>query len=167
MPKQIKLGVSMRGLGYHAGAWRHPAVRADGQLDYRHSLRVARLAERAKFDMVFLADGVGIRSRDEPQGSLCRSCQNAELEPLTLLSALAPLTRHIGLVATASTTYNEPYHIARKFASLDHISGGRAGWNVVTSWSDAEALNFGREAQMAYDDRYDRAKEFVAVVAGL
>ncbi len=125
--QQIKLGLSMRGLGYHAGAWRLPDVPPGGAMDLRHYLNVTRLAESGKFDMVFLADGIGIRGRDEPAGALCRSNQNAELEPLTLLSALAPMTQHIGLVATASTTYNEPYHIARKFASLDHISNGRAG----------------------------------------
>ncbi|MDJ0391685.1 NtaA/DmoA family FMN-dependent monooxygenase [Roseomonas sp. E05] len=157
----------MRGVGYHSGAWRHPDVPAGGARDFRHFLRSAQTAERGLFDMVFLADGIGIRGRDEPPGALCRSDQNAELEPLTLLSALAPMTSHIGLVATASTTYNEPYHIARKFGSLDHISGGRAGWNVVTSWSDAEALNFGRDSQMAYADRYERAMEFVQVVLGL
>jgi FMN-dependent oxidoreductase (nitrilotriacetate monooxygenase family) len=117
--------------------------------------------------MVFLADGIGIRARDEPEGSLCRSPQNVELEPLTLLSAIATHTNHIGLVATASTTYNEPYHIARKYASLDHISGGRAGWNVVTSWSDEEARNFGRDKHLDYDTRYERAEEFVRVVTGL
>ena len=89
------------------------------------------------------------------------------MEPLTLLSALAPMTRHIGLVTTASTTYNEPYHIARQFASMDHISGGRAGWNIVTSWSQQEAWNFSRDAHLDYDTRYDRAKEFVDVVTGL
>jgi alkanesulfonate monooxygenase len=136
-------------------------------MDFRHYVNVTRLAERGKFDMVFLADGLGIWGRDEPAGSLCRSNQNAELEPLTLLSALAPLTEHVGLVATASTTYNEPYHIARKFASLDHISGGRAGWNVVTSWSEAEAKNFNADRQPEHDFRYDRAQEFLKVVDGL
>jgi len=165
--RKLRLGLSMRGIGYHCGAWRHPGVPAGGARDFRHFLRVAQTAERGLFDMVFLADGIGIRGKDEPPGALCRSDQNAELEPLTLLSALAPMTKHVGLVATASTTYNEPYHVARKFGSLDHISGGRAGWNVVTSWSDAEALNFGRESQMAYADRYERAMEFVQVVLGL
>jgi FMN-dependent oxidoreductase (nitrilotriacetate monooxygenase family) len=136
-------------------------------LVYRYFLNTAALAERAKFDMVFLADGIGIRARDEPEGSLCRSPQNVELEPLTLLSAIATHTNHIGLVATASTTYNEPYHIARKYASLDHISGGRAGWNVVTSWSDEEARNFGRDKHLDYDTRYERSEEFVRVVTGL
>ncbi len=164
---RIVLGLSMRQLGYHAGGWRHPDVPAGGAMDIDYFVNVARTAERGLFDMVFLADGVALRQRDEPPGSLCRSNQNVELEPLTLLSAVAMMTRHIGLVATASTTYNEPYHIARKFASLDHISRGRAGWNVVTSWSEAEARNFSRERHLEYDVRYDRAAEFVEVVRGL
>jgi N-acetyl-S-(2-succino)cysteine monooxygenase len=164
---RIALGLSMRQLGYHAGGWRHPDVPAGGAMDIDYFVNVARTAERGLFDMVFLADGVALRQRDEPPGSLCRSNQNVELEPLTLLSAVAMMTRNIGLVATASTTYNEPYHIARKFASLDHISHGRAGWNVVTSWSEAEAKNFSRERHLEYDVRYDRAAEFVEVVRGL
>jgi alkanesulfonate monooxygenase len=165
--RQIKLGLSMRQLGYHAGGWRHPDVPAGGAMDIQYFAGVAQAAERGLFDMVFLADGVGLRQRDEQPGSLCRSNQNVELEPLTLLSALAMVTRHIGLVATASTTYNEPYHIARKFGSLDHISLGRAGWNIVTSWSEAEARNFNRETHLEYDARYERAAEFVDVVTGL
>ena len=108
-----------------------------------------------------------MRANDDPPGSLSHSNRNVELEPLTLLAALAPMTQHIGLVTTASTTYNEPYHIARKFASLDHISGGRAGWNIVTSWSQQEAWNFSRDTHLDYDTRYDRAREFVDVVTGL
>ncbi len=148
--RQMRMGLSMRYHGYHLGAWRHPDVPAAGPLDWRYFLNTARLAEKAMFDMVFLADGIGIRVRDEPEGSLCRSPQTVELEPLTLYGALASHTEHIGFVATASTSYNEPFHIARKFASLDHISGGRAGWNVVTSWSDAEARNFGRDKHLDY-----------------
>lgn len=165
--KPISLGLSMRYLGYHAAAWRHPEVDPGGASDLAHFVAVARLAEAAKFDLVFLADGIGIRAKDEPPGSLAQSAQTAELEPLTLLSALAAVTHRIGLVATASTTYNEPYHIARKYASLDRISGGRAGWNIVTSWSDAEAQNFNRDAHLDYDTRYERAAEFVEVAKGL
>ena len=165
--QQMSLGLSMRYLGYHDAAWRHPDTPAGGASDYHHFLRCARRAEEGCFDMVFFADGIGVRANDEPPGSLCRSNRNVELEPLTLLSALAPMTRHIGLVTTASTTYNEPYHIARKFASLDHISGGRAGWNIVTSWSEQEAWNFSRDTHLDYDTRYDRAREFVDVVTGL
>lgn len=165
--RQMKIGLSMRYLGYHDAAWRHPDVPSGGSSDYHHFLHCARRAEDGKLDMVFFADGLGVRASDNPPGSLSHSNRNVELEPLTLLSAIAPMTQHIGLVSTASTTYNEPYHIARKFASLDHISGGRAGWNVVTSWSEQEAWNFSREKHLDYDTRYDRAKEFVEVVTGL
>ncbi len=167
MMKPIKLGLSMRYLGYHAAAWRHPDADPGAASKFEHFRRVAQTAEAAKFDMVFLADGIGIRGKDEPPGSLRRSAQNAELEPITLLSAIAAVTHRIGLVATASTTYNEPFHVARKYASLDHISGGRAGWNIVTSWSDAEARNFNREHHLGYEERYERAAEFVEVVKGL
>ena len=165
--RQMRMGLSMRYHGYHLGAWRHPEVPAAGPLDWRYFLNTARLAEKARFDMVFLADGIGIRVRDEPEGSLCRSAHTVELEPLTLYAAIATHTEHIGFVATASTSYNEPFHIARKFASLDHISSGRAGWNVVTSWSDEEARNFGRDKHLDYETRYDRAREFAEVVTGL
>ncbi len=165
--RRMRLGLSLRGLGYHIAAWRHPEVPADGSLDFDYFLASTRAAEEAKFDMIFFADGIGIRDKDRPPGALARSHKNAELEPLTLLSALAPMTKHIGLVTTASTTYNEPFHIARKFASLDHISHGRAGWNIVTSWSDAEAQNFNRDTHLEYDTRYERAAEFVEVVTGL
>ena len=165
--RPIKLGLSMRYLGYHDAAWRHPDVPAGGASDYQHFLRCAQAAERGLFDMVFFADGLGVRANDDPPGSLSHSNRNVELEPLTLLAALAPMTKHIGLVSTASTTYNEPFHVARKFASLDNISGGRAGWNIVTSWSEQEAWNFSREKHLDYDTRYDRAREFVDVVTGL
>jgi FMN-dependent oxidoreductase (nitrilotriacetate monooxygenase family) len=164
---KMRLGLSMRYLGYHVAAWRHPSVPADGALSFAHFLNTARKAEAAHFDMIFFADGLGIRANDNPKGSLARDMRNAELEPLTLLAALAATTRSIGLVATASTTYNEPFHIARKYASIDHISGGRAGWNVVTSWSDEEAQNFNRSETLAYADRYERADEFVDVVRAL
>ncbi|MEA2771785.1 MAG: hypothetical protein QOD93_4747 [Acetobacteraceae bacterium] len=165
--RQIKMGVSMIGLGYHPAAWRHPDTPSGGNMELRHFVNMAQIAERGLFDMVFLADGVGIRAYDEPPGALSHLANNVQFEPLTLLSALAMVTSHVGLVATASTTYNEPYHVARKFASLDHISAGRAGWNVVTSRTDMEAQNFGLAESPGYDDRYDRAIEFVDVVRGL
>jgi FMN-dependent oxidoreductase (nitrilotriacetate monooxygenase family) len=166
--KQMHLGMSIRGLGYHPAAWRHPDVPADGTLRFDHYARSAQAAERGKCDLVFFADGIGIRERDVPRGSLARSgYEIVEMEPLTLLPALAVVTKHIGLVTTASTTYNEPFNIARKFATLDLISNGRAGWNVVTSWSEAEAKNFNREQHVDYDTRYARAAEFVEVVKGL
>ena len=164
----MHLGMSIRGLGYHAAAWRHPDVPADGSLRFEHYRRSALAAERGKCDLVFFADGIGIRERDVPRGSLARSgYEIVEMEPMTLLPALAVVTQSIGLVTTASTTYNEPFHIARKFATLDLISNGRAGWNVVTSWSEAEAKNFNREQHVDYDTRYARAAEFVEVVKGL
>ena len=138
----MRIGLSMRYTGYHMAAWRHPDVPADGAINFQYFLDTARKAEAARLDMIFFADGVGVRASDSPKGSLVRDSKNAELEPLTLLAAIGSHTSHIGLVATASTTYNEPFHIARKYASIDHISGGRAGWNVVTSWSQQEAWNF-------------------------
>ena len=157
----------MRYTGYHVVAWRHPDVPADGAISFRHFLDTARKAEAARLDMIFFADGVGVRASDSPKGSLVRDSKNAELEPLTLLAAIGSHTSHIGLVATASTTYNEPFHIARKYASIDHISGGRAGWNVVTSWSQQEAWNFSRDEHLGYEERYERADEFVEVVKKL
>ena len=166
--KRMHLGMSIRGLGYHPAAWRHPDVPADGTLRFDHYARSAQAAERGKCDLVFFADGIGIRERDIPRGSLARSgYEIVEMEPMTLLPALAVVTQHIGLVTTASTTYNEPFNIARKFATLDLISNGRAGWNVVTSWSEAEAKNFNREQHVDYETRYARAAEFVEVAKGL
>ncbi|MFM0369160.1 LLM class flavin-dependent oxidoreductase [Paraburkholderia aspalathi] len=164
---KIRIGLSMRYLGYHMAAWRHPDVPAAGAIDFNYFLRTAKKAEEAKLDMIFFADGIGIRANDTPKGSLARDAKNAELEPLTLLAAIGACTSHIGLVATASTTYNEPFHIARKYASIDHISRGRAGWNVVTSWSQQEAWNFSRDEHLGYEERYERADEFVEVVRKL
>ena len=166
--KQMRIGMSLRGHGYHLAAWRHPDVPADASVRIDHYVRTAQAAERGKCDLIFFADGLGIRERDVPRGALARQGRDIiDLDPLTLLPALAMVTTHIGLVATASTTYNEPYHVARKFASLDLISQGRAGWNVVTSWSEAEAYNFNRDHQLDYATRYERAREFVDVVKGL
>jgi FMN-dependent oxidoreductase (nitrilotriacetate monooxygenase family) len=163
---QLKLGAFLMNTGHHVAAWRHPDAWAEHGLEFKQYKQLAQTAERAKFDMAFLADGVAVR-RDHNLESLSRSGQTVHFEPLTLLSALAAVTEHIGLVATASTTYNEPYHIARKFASLDYISGGRAGWNVVTSASEAEAHNFNRDKHMEHALRYERAREFLQVVTGL
>jgi hypothetical protein len=153
---EIKLGLSMFRMGYHIAAWRHPDVQADGSMDFRHFLSVTTAAERGKFDLVFMADELAIRGRDNPPGALVRQSNGAELEPITLLAALAPMTRHIGLVATGSTTYSEPFNLARQFLSLDHLSGGRAGWNVVTSWGAEDALNFGHVSLPDYALRYER-----------
>jgi FMN-dependent oxidoreductase (nitrilotriacetate monooxygenase family) len=164
---KMRLGLSTRGVGYHIAAWRHPEVLAGGAEKLSFFVENARLAEAGKLDFLFLADGLGIRAQDNPPGSLSHSNENVELEPLTLLSALAALTSRVGLIATASTSYDEPFHVARRFASLDHISGGRAGWNVVTSWSEMEAQNFNRDRHFDKDFRYARAQEFVETVLGL
>ena len=165
-PRQMRLGAFFNPTGHHVASWRHPRADADAGINFQHYLAVTRTAERAKFDMVFLADNVCVR--DAKMEALCRSAQYiANFEPLTLLSALAPLTSHIGLVATASTSYNEPYHVARKFASLDHLSGGRAGWNLVTSGQEAEARNFSRDKHYLHGERYERAREFAEIVVGL
>ncbi len=145
-----------------------PGRLADGTLQVEHYVRSAQIAERGKLDMIFFADGAGIRQGDNPPGSLARTGRDMiELEPTMLLPALAMVTTSIGLVTTASTTYNEPYNIARRFATLDLISKGRAGWNVVASWSEHEAQNFGLETTLDYDTRYARSAEFVDVVKGL
>ena len=166
--RKMRLGLSIRGHGYHPAAWRHPDVPADGTLHVEHYVRSTRIAERGKMDMIFFADGAGIRQGDIPRGSLARTGRDMiELEPMTLLPALAMVSENVGLVTTASTTYNEPYNLARKFATLDLISKGRAGWNVVASWSEHEARNFGLETTLDYDTRYARSAEFVDVVKGL
>ncbi|MBW9114674.1 LLM class flavin-dependent oxidoreductase [Rhizobium cauense] len=165
--RQLKLGAFLYPTGHHVAAWRHPEAQADAGSNFEHYVELARLAEAAKFDLIFLADGVGTRGTDTEALSRTATRYVAQFEPITLLSALAAVTKHIGFVATASTSYNEPYHIARKFASLDHISGGRAGWNLVTSSSEHEAHNFGRDEHFAHSERYERAEEFANVVLGL
>ena len=163
---KLRLGAFFNPTGHHVASWRHPRSQADAGINFQHYVEITRTAERAKFDMVFFADNVCVREAN--MEALSRSAQYiANFEPLTLLSALAPMTSHIGLVATASTSYNEPFHVARKFASIDHISGGRAGWNLVTSGQEAEAKNFGREKHYAHGERYERAREFAQIVTGL
>ncbi|KUY55216.1 LLM class flavin-dependent oxidoreductase [Burkholderia sp. RF2-non_BP3] len=163
----LHLGAFLYPTGHHIAAWRHPDSHADAGVDFRHYVRLAQAAEAAKFDLVFLADGVGTRGDDVEFLSRTAHSYVAQFEPLTLLSALAAVTERIGLVGTASTSFNEPFHIARKFASLDHISGGRAGWNLVTSSSVHEARNFNRDAHFEHGERYARAEEFADVVRGL
>jgi alkanesulfonate monooxygenase len=165
-PRQLKLGAFLHPSGHHIAAWRYPDAYAEAAVDFRHYTELARTAERGRFDMIFLADMTAMRNWPLDISSRVHTYV-ASFEPITLLSALATVTSHIGLVATATTTYNEPFHVARKFASLDHISGGRAGWNLVTSTNIGEALNFGREKHMEHDARYDRAAEFAAIVRRL
>ncbi|MCA0997222.1 LLM class flavin-dependent oxidoreductase [Alloyangia pacifica] len=166
--KKMRLGLSMRGVGYHPSAWRHPDVPANGASEIEHFHTVAKHAERGKIDMIFFADGAGVRAKDTPKGSLARLGHYiTDIEPTVLLASISAVTTHLGLVTTASTAYNEPYNLARRFAGLDLMSHGRAGWNVVASWSNEEAKNFGLEQVRDYTERYERAAEFVEVVTGL
>jgi len=157
--RQMKLGLFLAPGGHHMAAWRHPDAYPNG-FSIKSYVAVAQAAERGCFDMLFVADVFSVTRDGGRQDSF-------RFEPLTLLSALAMATQHIGLVATATTSFNEPYNVARKFASLDHLSNGRAGWNVVTSSSTLEAYNFSREAHRDHADRYRTAHEFVDVVRGL
>lgn len=166
-PKQLRLGAFLMSSGHHLASWRYPEARADGGLSFDHFRQIAQTAERGKFDMIFFADGVAVRDRDRGTEVLSRTGHLVHFEPLTLLSALAVVTERIGLVATVSTTYNEPFHLARKFASLDYLSGGRAAWNLVTSATTAEARNFNLEKHPDHAPRYERALEFVEVVTKL
>ncbi|QGY02517.1 LLM class flavin-dependent oxidoreductase [Methylobacterium mesophilicum SR1.6/6] len=161
----LRLGAFFYATGHHVAGWRHPSSEADGGLVLERYVGWARRAEAAKFDLIFLEDGSGIRDLDLRSSE--RTARSTHFEPVTLLSALAAVTSRIGLVATTSTTFHEPYNVARRFASLDHLSGGRAGWNLVTSATDAEAANFGGDRIARHADRYERAEEFVDVVLGL
>lgn len=164
-PRQLHLGAFMRPVSIHTAAWRYPGGTPDANFNFHHLARYAQTLERGKFDAFFMADHLAVLNM--PIQALKRSATVTSFDPLTLLPALAVLTERLGLIATASTTYNEPYHVARKFASLDHISGGRAGWNVVTSGNPHEAMNFGRDEHLDHTVRYRRAREFVEVVEGL
>jgi FMN-dependent oxidoreductase (nitrilotriacetate monooxygenase family) len=155
----------MRPVSLHTGAWRYPGAYPDANFNFAHLKRFAQTLERGRFDAFFMADHLAVLNM--PIESLKRSHTVTSFDPLILLPALAAVTEHIGLIATASTTFDQPYHIARKFASLDHLSGGRAGWNVVTTSNPDAALNFGLEEHMEHDERYRRAREFFDVVTGL
>lgn len=159
-PRQLSLNAFIYPAGHHEAAWRHPASRPDRIYDVGYYQEIARTAEAATFDAVFFADGPALRTN---------IAYNAApgLEPITLLTAIAAATTHLGLIATASTTYYEPYNLARLFSSLDHISGGRAGWNIVTTGTDLAAANFGLDRHPDHTERYARAREFVDAVTQL
>jgi FMN-dependent oxidoreductase (nitrilotriacetate monooxygenase family) len=163
--RQIKLGAFIQATGHHIAAWRHPDSQADAGLNIAHYRELAQTAERGKFDMVFVADSPGAAPEGD-RDSVARDGKSAKFEPVTLWAALSQVTSNIGFVATASTTYDDPYTLARKFASLDWISGGRAAWNVVTTGADVSA-SFGRDGHMEHGDRYARAEEFLEVVKSL
>jgi FMN-dependent oxidoreductase (nitrilotriacetate monooxygenase family) len=165
--RKLRLGAFLMSSGHHVASWRYPDANPEGGLDFNHFRKIAQTAERGKFDTIFFADGVSVRDRGQDKDIISRAGHVAHFEPITLLSALSVVTEHIGLIATVSTTYNEPYHLARKFASLDYLSGGRAGWNLVTSATDSEAKNFNLDKHPDHAPRYQRAREFVDVVKGL
>lgn len=151
--------------GAHIAGWRYPGAPAGQAHTHAFNVRMAQTCERGLFDAVFFADAQGFRPI-EGRDAFCR-VDVPRLDPVTLLASLAPVTRNIGLIGTLSTSYNEPYSAARRFATLDHVSGGRAGWNVVTSTTDNEAHNFGRESHFGHSERYARAHEFLEVCHGL
>lgn len=157
MTRTLHLNAFLMGVGHHEAAWRHPRTSEHEVLDVAHFVRLGQIAERGKLDSVFFADGLAV-------GPNIRRNTQAIFEPITLLSAIAGGTSKVGLIATASTGYNHPYTLARAFASLEHISGGRAGWNIVTSGQEQEALNFGYDSIPDHAGRYRRAQEFVDVV---
>ena len=163
--RQLKLGAFMRPVSIHTGAWRYPGAWADANFNFSRLKRLAQSLERARFDAFFMADHLALLNM--PMEALKRSHTATSFEPFTLLSALSQATENIGLIATASTTFDEPFHIARRFASLDHLSNGRAGWNIVTTSNPDAALNFGLTEHRAHDERYARAREFYDVVTGL
>lgn len=158
--RQLHLNAFLHGTGHHEAAWRHPDVDPLAELDLEHYLNIARAAERGKLDSLFLADGLAISP------NITYNVHHS-FEPLTLLSALATATTRIGLIATASTTYNQPYSLARAFASVDRISRGRVGWNIVTSAGKGEARNFNLSDRPDHAERYERADEFLETAKAL
>ncbi len=160
MTRRLHLNAFLMEAGHHEAAWRLPESNAGAGLDVRHYVELARIAEAAKFDAIFFADGVATQGTGQFRVP-------GQLEPLTLLTAVAAATERIGLIATASTTYNDPYTLARRFATVDHVSGGRAGWNIVTSATQEEAANFSLAERPLQATRYERADEFVQVAQKL
>lgn len=160
MAKQLKLGAIIQGVGGNMSAWRHPDAVADASVNIDYYKRQALTAEEGKFDLVFIADGLYITEKSIPH-FLNR------FEPITILSAIGAVTSKIGLVGTLSTSYSEPFTVARQFASIDHISGGRAGWNVVTSPLEGSAANFSKKEHPAHAQRYRIAEEYLEVARGL
>lgn len=165
----LNLITGLHAVGNHPAGWRHPKAWTDTVMNIQHGISVAKTAERGLFDMLFISDGNGVPNMEwsEMFEANCVTVKPAVFEPVTYLSALAMHTSEVGLLATATTTYEEPYTLARKFASLDHLSGGRACWNVVTSSNALDSLNFGKDEHLARYDRYARAAEFIEVCKGL
>jgi len=164
--RMMRLGAFVHETGQHVAAWRHPEAHFNSGTSFAEMVETAQLAERGKFDFLFLADtaAVNLHGSADARG---RMGKVVKFEPMTILSALAAVTKNLGFVATSTTTFNEPYTLARQFASLDQISGGRSGWNLVTSNNEQDALNYSRDEHMSHADRYERAIEFADVVTGL
>jgi len=169
MTRHMNLMTGLGSIGGHLGGWRHPRAWSNTSMNLEHHIEVAKIAERGLFDLLFLADGNAVRQLDKPALFEANSPSDrpANFEPVTLLTAISQHTSQIGLLATATTTYEEPYLLARKFASLDHLSKGRACWNIVTGSYPGDSVNFGRDEHMPRADRYERSEEFVEVVKGL
>ena len=163
--RKLRLGAFMRPVSIHTAAWRYPGGTPDANFNLRAIIGFAKKLEQGKFDAFFMADHLAVLNM--PIEALKRSATVTSFDPLTLLPALAMVTEHLCLIATASTTFEPPYTIARRFASLDHISGGRAAWNLVTTSNPDAALNFGIDEKISHGQRYRRAREFVDVVTGL
>lgn len=160
MARQLHLNLFIHGRGHHEAAWRHPSASALPLTDIRYYTDLARRAEAGRFDSVFLADTLAM-------GEDAASAPRTWLEPVTVLAAMAVATSKIGLIATCSTTYTEPFNLARQFGSLDHMSAGRVGWNIVTTWLATASGNFGGESPLTHAERYERAEEYMKVVTGL
>src|SRR5690348_18364045 len=160
MKRQLHLNLFIHGRGHHEAAWRHPASSPLKLTDIRYYVDLAQRAEAARFDSIFLADQLAL-------GGDVAQAPRTWLEPITVLAALAVSTSRVGLIATASTTYSEPFNLARQFGSIDHISNGRAAWNIVTSWLATAAENYGGDGQVSHADRYARGEEFMEVVKAL
>jgi FMN-dependent oxidoreductase (nitrilotriacetate monooxygenase family) len=160
MKRQLHLNLFIHSRGHHEASWRHPDSSPLPLTDIRYYQDLAQRAEAAKFDSIFLADQLAL-------GGDAAQAARTWLEPITVLAAVAVATQRIGLIATCSTTYTEPFNLARQFASIDHISNGRAAWNIVTSWLATAAANFGGDGQVSHADRYARGEEFMTVVNAL
>src|SRR5215468_10604621 len=168
--RQLRFGAFFSVPGCHPTGWRHPDAVCETDLDFRLLADMARMAERGKIDCMFFQDSVAIPGATATYGGKpfrVKNGRQAHIEPVSAIAALGALTSRIGLVSTCTTSYNEPYNVARRFLTIDHISGGRAGWNLVTSQAEDEAVNFGRDAHFEHGVRYERAAEFHDVVIGL
>lgn len=160
MTAKMHINLFIHGRGHHEAAWRYPGNTALKLTNIKGNQKLAQLAEKGLLDSVFLADSLAM-------GADIKNVARGELEPITTLTALSAVTQHIGLIGTASTTYTEPFNLARQFASLDHISNGRAGWNIVTSWVPGVEANYSHDRQPSHAERYDRAFEFLDIVTQL